>query len=436
MKVKQVVRVLASCGVIGLSLAATNIFAAGYRMEFQSASVLADAGEAAVAEDAGTNWYNAAALTMVPRQVVVSAIDVYAPTTFSGSVTGGSAFGPAFTFNANGSASSHPNSLVPAIHYNVPLSQKLSFGLSFVPAWGFVENYGEGSLVRYDLTRVYTKTIDISPSIAYQINKQWSIALGPDFHYFAVETKFHVFTQGAPVGFATLNDSIARYSANNWGYGYHAGVLFQLDNATRFGLSYRSQLIMGLSGYSDFVLGNNIANFEADNFQVNIPLPPVTTLSAYRDINSRWAVMGTVMYDQWSILGNYHASNYVTPAGTLPTVIQQQNMSNTFSFSAGAHYKLSEDWMFRGSLKYMPTPTNNAFRDVNFPDGAKLGLHIGTRYQMTKTTALDLIYGHAFVRTASIHGVYPPQVYPATVATNGHSRTSIDFFGGQIVWNV
>src|SRR5436190_3289625 len=101
---------------LGLLMAmSSQLYAAGYRMEFQSASVLADAGEAAVVEDAGTNWYNAAGLTSLPLQVVMSGIDVYAPTTFHGSVNAPSSLNlfpfPINTFASNyaasGTASSH-----------------------------------------------------------------------------------------------------------------------------------------------------------------------------------------------------------------------------------------------------------------------------------------------------------------------------------------
>jgi long-chain fatty acid transport protein len=372
----------------------------------------------------------------LPQQAVYSAIDVYAPTTFTGSVTGASAFGPAFDFHATGSASSHPNSVLPAIHYTRPLSDAVSFGISIVPAWGFTENYGEGSILRYDLTRVYTKTIDIAPSIAWKINDHWSVGAGPDFNYFSVESKAHVYTEGAPPPFATPNDSIARFSASTWGYGGHVGILFRYNDATRVGLNYRSQIVMPLDGYSDFAL-NGVTFFETSTFKLALPLPATTSLSAYHDFTSRVAVMGTLAYDQWSQLTNYHAQNYITPTGIIPNVVQQQNMHNTLDVSVGAHYRLDEIWLLRGSIKYEPTPTNNAYRDVNFPDGKKLGLQIGARYQMSKKIAIDMIYGHVFVQSASINGVYPTQIYPVrTVAASGHSTTSIDLLGAQVVWNI
>lgn len=107
-----------------LALLSSQAYSSGYRVEFQSASVLADAGEAAVVEDAGTNWYNSAGLVYLPLQAAFSYIDVYAPTRFSGNVNAPSTLNQlglpasafANNFTANGSASSHPNSFLPAIH--------------------------------------------------------------------------------------------------------------------------------------------------------------------------------------------------------------------------------------------------------------------------------------------------------------------------------
>ena len=69
--------------------------------------------------------------------------------------------------------------------------------------------------------------------------------------------------------------------------------------------------------------------------------------------------------------------------------------------------------MLRANIKYEPTPTKNAYRDVSFPDGDKIGVQIGARYQINKKLMLDLIYGHVFVRQTSI-GLTNPVTQVAT----------------------
>ncbi len=433
-----------------VTVLATQAHSSGYRLEFQSTSILADSGEAAVVEDAGTNWYNAAGLVYLPQQLVGSVINIYAPVKFGGNVNAPSTlntFGPpvslfANNFTASGTASSHPDSVLPAIHYSLPLNNRWAVGLSIVPAWGFTEDYGESSLLRYNLTRVYTRTIDISPSVAYRISDHWSIGAGPDFHYFSAESKTHVRTQGIapttpPFFLGTKGDSISRFSADDWGYGGHIGILYRYNDTTRVGLNYRTKIMMDLEGFSDFGL-NGGGFFESNTFKLGIPLPPSTTLSFYHDVTPCWALMGTVAYDQWSVLRNYHARNYVqpptpaNPSGILPNVVLQQNMYNTFDFGVGTHFKLNEKWMLRANVKYEPTPTITPFREVDFPDGVKLGFQIGARYKFNPCLMFDLIYGHVFVRTAGIHDVNPI----SNAVASGHARTTIDLVGGQVVWNI
>lgn len=418
-------KIVASC-VLGLMAAwSIQADASGYKMEFQSAATLADSGDAAVVEDAGTNWYNSAGLVYLPQQLAMSGIEIYQHTKFSGTVTTPGPTG----ISTTGTTNSYPNAFLPAIHYVYPFKERWAAGISIVPAWGLMEDYGNAFL-RYNLMRIYTKTIDVAPSLAMRINDQWSVGLGPDFHYFSVESKNAVRTQPT-----TPSDSLSRYSADHWNEGWHAGLLFRVNDATRFGLNYRSRIVMHLQGYSSFGL-NSVGSFETNQFKVNIPLPPTTSFSIYHDMTAKWAMMGTVSYDQWGIVKAYNAQNYqsITPGG-VPILIaasSPQYMSNTFDWGLGTHYQLNKEWMLRANVKYEPTPTKGAFRDVNFPDGDKLGFQIGARYQINKKLMLDLVYGHVFVRQENI-GLTNPVT---AVATNGHVNTSIDLAGAQLVWNI
>jgi long-chain fatty acid transport protein len=294
-----------------------------------------------------------------------------------------------------------------------------------------MEEYGANSILRYELLRIYTKTIDVEPSLAFKINEQWSLGAGPDFNYFSVQSKNSVRTQI----FGTASDSLSRFTAGNWNTGWHGGVLFRLDDATRLGLNYRSKIVMHLKGYSSFDY-NGVAFYETNQFRFKLPIPPTTSLSIYHDFTPRWAMMGTVTYDQWSVLKAYNAQNYIQPptftGGSLINVSLPQNMKNTFDFGIGTHYVLNDQWMLRGNVKYEQTPTTNANRDVNFPDGEKLGVQFGARYQINKKLAVDVIYGHVFVRSAPINYNNPV----TTVNPNGHVNTNIDLAGAQLVWSV
>lgn len=438
-----------------LATLSMQTYAGGYKMEFQSVSIMGGGGDAAALEDAGTNWYNSAGDVYMPKQVVLSSFDVYIPTTFTGIATAPSPFNtpplpptPNFGYNSGlATASAHTFSFIPAMHATYPINQMFALGLSVVPAWGFREDYGSHSILRYTLQSIYTRTFDISPSLAIKLNNQWSIGLGPDFNYFTAQSESSVRTEGylatpsppfppgTPPG--TAGDSIQRFTGEQWKTGWHVGLLLRPSESTRIGLNYRSRIIMDLEGSSGFSVFNG-PTFTSNNFSISVPMPATTTLSIYHDMSPQLAVLATVAYDQWSLNHAYHAKNVISPPITLggspilSNVDIEQNFEDTVDFSLGTHYKLTENFMFRGLIKYVDTPTNNADRDVNFPDAPKLGIHVGSRYQMTKNVALDLVYGHAFVWQEPINSTNPLTGANA----NGHVRSHVDFAGAQFVINI
>lgn len=426
-------------------------YAGGYKMEFQSVSVMGGGGDAAVLEDAGTNWYNSAGDVYIPKQLVFSSFELYIPTTFTGTARAPSPYDaalphppfPLFGYNSGlGSSSAHTSTFIPSFHANYPLSERFALGLSVVPAWGFREDYGSHSILRYTLQSIYTRTFDVEPSLAIKLNKQWSIGFGPDFNYFTVQSEASARTEGpvppflppgVPAG--TAGDSIQRFSGEQWKTGWHLGILLRQSETTRIGLNYRSPIIMNLTGDSSLAVFNG-PTFTSSDFSISVPLPATTTLSIYHELNPRLALTGSVFFDQWSINNAYHAKNItaLSRAGT-PTTVNvdiPQNFSDTVDFSVGGHYKLTEKLMLRSQVKYVATPTNNQDRDVNFPDAPKLGFHFGSRYQMTKNVALDLVYGHAFVWQEPINSTNPLTGANA----NGHVRSHVDFAGGQLVINI
>jgi long-subunit fatty acid transport protein len=148
--------------------------------------------------------------------------------------------------------------------------------------------------------------------------------------------------------------------------------------------------------------------------------------------------MGTIAYDQWNVIQNYHARNYIqpptpsNPTGILPSVVVPQHMTNTVDFGVGTHYRFNDTWMLRANVKYEPTPTQNQFRALSFPDGDKLGFQIGGRYTYSKKVAFDALYGHVFVRTMHINDVNPV----TNAVASGQQTTSIDLLGAQVVWTI
>lgn len=415
-----------------LVLLSTSVYAAGFRVEFQSASVIADGGDAAAVEDASTNWYNSAGDVLLPQQLVTGMTIAYAPVEITGTSIAPNLASPLVApYVASGKSSSHTTVELPQFHYVVPVDPYWSLGLSVVPAWGFIEDYGENAILRYNAIRIYTKTIMLSPSVSWRLNNSFSMGIGPDFHYFATQSRTAINTAITGV----TGDSISHFSGSDWQTGFHIGALYQFSPCIRIGLNYRGKLVVNEDGYSDFdgqVAGLPEPNQNhANNFKIRLNLPPVTTLSGYWAVTPNIALLATTSYEQWSVLKAYYATNYASSDSFL-NVVLPQDFTNTWDFAVGTKYTLNDTWAFRATGKYVDTPTINAHREPLLPDSSKWVLHVGAHYQYNRYIGFDVQYGHVWFRDAQIHAFNP--VTFAT--TDGHMKSHAELFGGQIVWTV
>jgi long-chain fatty acid transport protein len=101
----------------------------------------------------------------------------------------------------------------------------------------------------------------------------------------------------------------------DWGFGWNVGYLFQFDQNTRFGLSYRSSISHQLKGsavwefdVTSAPIANKIiaANSNKGNSAVllNIRTPESLSINGFRQLDAHWAVMGDATWTRSSRLVN------------------------------------------------------------------------------------------------------------------------------------
>ncbi len=432
--------------IVLLSLSSYTL-ASGIRLGLDSAADLGNqfAGGAALAGDASTNYYNPAALTVLDKQQIVgSAIGVIPRIQYKGTVTSPGVGYPspspsspsilARPTSETSSTTSTFKGVIPAFHYVLPINEKWRFGMTVNTPFGLGLKYGKDSVLRYTTITAIDRSLNLGPSLAYRINDHWSIGAGPDFQYFSVYSYAKVNTQ-----YLTSNDSDQKNQANGWGYGGHIGGLYEVNKQTRIGLAFHSQIVHHLSGKSQFSLNNLTpalaqfipANSTSESLRINITMPAYTTLSAYHELNNRWAIMGTAEFTQWSSLRTIHAFGAVAPSG-LVDATQDEYFRNTWRLSAAANYHANEKWLLRAGAGVDEIATQRPNRTAYIPDSQRLNVSVGTRYDMSKQASLDLAYSHSFGQKAWLNHIDRN----SGVTENGFTSTQADVIGVQLLWNI
>lgn len=411
-------------GIMLSSFALTSVSqASDFSIPFINASGLGDvySGWATSAEDASTAFSNPAGLTFIKhQQLMFSALGIQGSTKFTGTSTT-----PPFLFpgqqNLTGSASSRISALMPSFFYSVPINNQWFFGFGQTTPWALGTNYADDSIVRYTATRSKIVVVDIGPSIAYQVDCKLSLGFGLDVNRLAVTLNN---TLGPPLSFP---DSPSQNHLYGWGYGWHAGAMYQLLPTTRIGLSYASRTVFHNTGNSEVFAP--FGDFRTTAQRANSALPARVQLGIQHDIGC-WTLLATAFYTQWSTFQKLTLQATAVPGGGTTSVTIPFNYHDTFDYSLGVHYKLNNQWLLRVGYQLMNTPTNTRNRSVSDPVGVANIFGLGARYIQNPCLMYDFGIAHGFFKTMPIDNV------SLLTSLNGHTETQTNVAGVQVTWNI
>lgn len=443
-----------------LSCLASQAFAAGFQIQEQNVTNLGTAysGTAALAEDATTGFYNPAGLTRIPDgQVVVSGVLIQGDFDFNAT----SAVSP--TGVALGTGSANPGTVtgVPTFHLAQRLDNRWVLGFNITVPFGLATKYDEDDIARYIATKSSIQTTDLGASIAYQVVPCFSIAAGPDAIY--TKAVLSARTQSFQT-FPTVRtaDGFQRNEADGWGWGWHAGALWEPSEDTRVGVNYRSKTNVRVDGNTEVLglvsapvnLGGNgtQANY-ISRVRAHVVLPESATVSLYHRLGfcPQFAVTGDVAWTNWSrfqtLRLRYHRplqtpAPFVSPAGQAgaalltPDTDTWENFRDARRYALGLTYTHDECWLFRIGGAYDETPVRNEFRTARLPDSDRYWLAIGGAYTYNKAWRIDFGYAHLFFNDATINERAPfagQSNVPLTPATlTGDFNSNANLLGLQV----
>ncbi|MBU0455561.1 MAG: outer membrane protein transport protein [Pseudomonadota bacterium] len=399
--------------VFSLTLFASPLaFASAYQSFEQNASGLGEsyAGSASKAEDATVEYDNPAGMVRMKRVAIsLSTVAVNAHSDFR--ATGATNVAGADILST-GNPKAHPlgTDYLPAFHAVIPVNQRIFLGLGVSVPFGLETNYPDNSAARYFGTHSQITTVNINPSIAFALTNRWSFGVGVDALYLKSELDEQVDAGVLLHGATDVSSDVGiKNSASDWGYGWNAGILYQLSPDTRFGLSYRSQIFVKPTGKSKVDMGalnstdqtnlRNLYHIQDGDVSTRITLPETVVFSAFQQMTPKWSVMGSVTYTRWERF------DYLTMQFTsgLSDATVHENFHNTFKYAVGTEYCLNSNWLLRAGLAYDESPVKNAYRTIALPDANREWVSFGIRYRMNHMFSVDAGYAYVHINRGSVH---------------------------------
>jgi long-chain fatty acid transport protein len=417
---------LAGCCVLGL--AGTGVQAAGFQLNETSASGLgtAFAGGAAEAADASTLWSNVAGMTRIGESQVSGTLHLITPSLKFRNLGSTAATGQALGGSGGDAGGTAP---VPNFYVVKPLDNGLSIGLGVTAPWGLVTEYDDGWAGRFQAIKSSIETINVNPGLAWKTSDRMSVGLGLNVQHIKAEFTNQVNYAGALLNAAVRNgvvpgsaqfnaiaaaasglESGARVKGSDTAYGWNAGLMFNVDDASRIGIGYRSSIRYRVSGTARFAnpavsaplaalaAGVNAAALFDTRITSDVEIPAVLNLSYFTRLDDRWDLMADAQWTQWSTVKNL---TFVRADGT---VLQNtpENFKNTWKLAVGANYRYNPQWTLRAGVALDKSPVQRAFLTPRLPDGDRTWLTLGARYAANPKLTVDFGAAYLFVKKTNI----------------------------------
>ncbi len=396
----------------------TSAMASGFAVQSQAATSIANGhAGAARAADASVALSNSALATKTGDAWSISLGGIVLGAKFKdqGSL---SAVGTAASGRKNASADGAAPLL--SVFHTRKLSDRSALAFAMYTPFGLSTTYDNDWVGRYQVQKAELKTLALNPSYAYQFNDQFSGAIGASIVrgqtklVSAVDFGSLCFALIAPAACGSASvlpqtqDGRASIEAAGWGYGWTAALAWQVHDALRLGLNYRSTINLNVDGDAEFRNPSLPGPFAAltqspatsnGKVESKLALPELLTLGMSYNLSPQTELIADYTWSRWSRLdaltlefGNVGAADSVIPF----------NWNNTSKFGAGVNHQVSGTWTARAGLEWEGSAVKDDLRNPIVPDSDRRFIGMGARYQMSDAQSLDFALGTIRFARASI----------------------------------
>ncbi|MDD1781303.1 outer membrane protein transport protein [Enterovibrio sp. ZSDZ35] len=398
-----------------IALATFQAHGAGFQISEHSASGLgrAFAGEAAIADNAAVAVRNPAAMTMFDSAQLSGGISFIQPDVNAKVNTVGSNPASAIPNTSNEHSGVAPDAIVPNVHYVRPLDDKSALGVSVFSNFGLATEYPSDSAAGVIAGQTELTTIDFNVNYAYKITPQWSLGFGLNAVYADASL---VRNAGAAVyganagtlsalGITSPTDEVTNIKGDGWGFGWNAGVLWEINEKHRLGLSYRSETDITLDGdYRGTSNAQSVLTGGTVPGELELNLPDILEFSGYHKVAPKWAVHYSAMRIGWSSFQELKAtsSSCTSTAGAGICLQKDEKWDDSWRYAIGATHYLNNEWTLRAGFAIDESPVPDSHRTLSIPDTERNWYTIGATYLASDNLTID--GGFAYLNGDSVTG--------------------------------
>ena len=335
-------------GMVGFVCLSAIAYADGFRNPPEGAAALGRGGSRLTqGDDPSTVTHNPANLMDIKKSEVMPTMNIgYSKKKFTD------------TFGRSEESES-PWTFLPAAYMSQPLENgAYVFGMGLNVPYGQASQWKENGILKGRSPYfAEMKTVNLSPALATQVTKDLNVGVGLNVMWSSLEFRQMLPWMPLPAG---LQGPASRlnFEGDGYGVGPRAGMTYQLTPRQRVSLVYQSPIEVAYEG--DFTMDNPLPGAApSSDFKTEIDFPAVAGLGYGLQVNEQLRVEANVEWVEHSQNEQMNLDigrNNPLLMAAMGTTSLPQNWDDTWTFGAGADWKLNSTWTLRGGWTYLPTP--------------------------------------------------------------------------------
>jgi len=284
------------------------------------------------------------------------------------------------------------------------INDLLSVGVAVYTPYGSTSKWDPDWAGRFLIQEISLKAIYFQPTISFNISDVMGIGIG------------FVYTTGGVTMDKALNygehSSVSLDGKSN-GFGFNLGVYFKATEQLRFGVDYRSLIMMKVTdGDAVFTVPGSLSGTipKENKFSAELPLPANLDIGISYQATDKLQVAFELDWVMWSA---YKELTFeFEEKGELLNSTNTRDYEDTFIPRIGVEYRLFENLHLRAGAYYDTSPVNENYFSPETVSLNTIAYTLGLTWEPLPFMSIDLSYLQTFGLKSTMN--YEPDNFSGT----------------------
>ena len=271
-------------------------------------------------------------------------------------------------------------------YYAHRLSEEMSWGFGIYTPYGNKVEWPTDWAGSHLVNNIELQAVYLQPTFAYQMTPSTSIGFGPTLALGSVE--FNRNLSLSLVDEAGNRSNVTIEAENVPAWGFNIGLLHILNEKTRLGVSYRSEIIVEARGEDASFHDIPAAledTFQDTEFDADLPLPAELTLGVAYDYSDKTTLTFDYNYTFWDVYDELR----IEFDNGLDDSVNPRNYEDSSIFRFGLQHQYNEKWTWRAGIYYDESPVPDGSFAPETPRNDSIGYTAGFTYTASKNLEID-----------------------------------------------